>query len=220
MSRTSAGSVVSHWHKLIENFQTSSLEFYTAVEAAIKRREIPDTLMSRVDWKEGGALSARREYLRVSRGNLICDICAAPFGTGFFFSSWVAEAPPKLGCLYLAVLAGGGLVVFALLARLFGAFGGVVAAIVLFPVALFFVGRLIHQGSFGSEEVVLSIPFLAPIYSWLFNPNAYYRTDTRLMFQESVHAAMLEVVDSLTKASGIRELSELERKPMQRELIR
>jgi hypothetical protein len=220
MSSASAGSVVSHWHKLIENFQTSSLEFYVSVEEAIKRREIPDTSTSRVDWKEGGVLSAKREYLRVSRGNLVFDVCAAPFGNGFFFSSWLAEAPPKLGCLYLLILGGGGLVVLGLLAQLFGFFGGAFAALVVFPLAFFLLGYLIHEGSFGSEDVILGIPFLGAVYSWIFNPNAYYKIDTRLMFQEAVHAAVLEVIDGLTKAKGIRELTELERKPTMKDVTR
>src|SRR5213593_4636311 len=98
-----AGLVVSHWHKPFEDFGTSSLEFYTAVEAAIRRREIPDTSTSRVDWREGGLASARREYLRVSRGRLSFDICAAPFGTGFFFSWWLAEAQNWWTLLFLLV---------------------------------------------------------------------------------------------------------------------
>lgn len=41
-----------------------------------------------------------------------------------------------------------------------------------------------------------------------------FRHDTALMFQESVRAAVLEVVDGITKAKGLRALSELERKPI------
>jgi hypothetical protein len=38
--------------------------------------------------------------------------------------------------------------------------------------------------------------------------------DTALMFQESVHNAVLEVVDCITAAKGIRALTEAERKPI------
>src|SRR5882672_3704979 len=76
-------NVISHWHHPIESFQTSTLEFFAAVEVALHPRQIPDYTVSRIDWREGGMLTARREYLRIKRGKLAFDICAAPFGTGF-----------------------------------------------------------------------------------------------------------------------------------------
>ena len=75
-----ASTVLFHWHHPLENFQTSTMEFYAAVEQALAPKLIPDYSTSRVDWREGGVLSARREYLRVKRGKLV--ICAAPFGRG------------------------------------------------------------------------------------------------------------------------------------------
>lgn len=36
--------------------------------------------------------SAKREYLRVRRKEHLFDVCAAPFGTGFFFSWWLGES--------------------------------------------------------------------------------------------------------------------------------
>jgi hypothetical protein len=38
-------------------------------------------------------MSSNREYLHIVRGEDIFDICAAPFGTGFFVSSWYVEKP-------------------------------------------------------------------------------------------------------------------------------
>ncbi len=39
-------NVISHWHHPIENFQTSTLEFYAAVEVALQPRQIPDYTVS------------------------------------------------------------------------------------------------------------------------------------------------------------------------------
>lgn len=83
--------VDSHWSQLIEGLQASALEFYERVEAAIERRELPNAKRERVDWREGGLLSAKREYLRVKRKKLVFDICAAPYGSGFFVSWWHGE---------------------------------------------------------------------------------------------------------------------------------
>ncbi len=86
-------SIFSHWYHLVEGLQASPKEFYTSVEQAVDKRRIPDSRMTRVDWREGGLLSAKREYLRVRRKEFIFDICGAPFGTGFFFSWWLGEVP-------------------------------------------------------------------------------------------------------------------------------
>lgn len=83
--------VDSHWSYLIEGLQASGLEFYERVEAALETRKLPDAKRTRVDWKEGGLLSAKREYLRVKRKKLVFDVCAAPYGSGFFVSWWHGE---------------------------------------------------------------------------------------------------------------------------------
>src|ERR1039457_3333924 len=120
----SDSSVISHWHHPIENFQTSPMDFYAAVELALQPRQIQDLSTSRVDWKEGGLLSARREYLRVKRGKLAFDICAAPFGTGFFFSSWLAEVPAPHGALYALLIVVVSLILFGMTIQFFGFFWG------------------------------------------------------------------------------------------------
>ncbi len=153
--------IISHWYQLIEGLQASPMEFYTAVERAVEQRQIPDARRSRVDWREGGLLSAKREYLRVARKQYIFDICGAPFGNGFFVSWWLGE--PE-GCL-------------------------------------------------------TGFPFLGPVLEFLGQPRTYYQIDTALMFQSVVHTAVLEVVDGLTTAKGLRALSESERKPILREFF-
>src|SRR5215472_4191946 len=93
-------NVISQWCNLIENFQASSQEFYTAFEQAAAARAMPESFSKRVEHKEGLLASANREYLRLQRGKYAFDICAAPFGTGFFVSYWLTEPPLKWGFLY------------------------------------------------------------------------------------------------------------------------
>lgn len=152
--------VFSHWYHFIENLQESTQNFYGSLDEAIKQREIPNIDTSRIDYREGGIFSAKREYFRVKRKEYIFDICAAPFGKAFFVSWWLGEKPSAL------------------------------------------------------LGLLLMIPFVG---SWLanaFKPKTYYQEDTALMFQESVHAAVLDVVDRIMQAQGIRALSELDRKPI------
>src|SRR5438309_379399 len=118
--KASETGVISNWCTLVENFQASPMEFYSAVHAALGQRQIPGISTTRVDWKEGGAFSAWREYLRVIRGTLVFDICGAPFGTGFFFSWWLAKMPPPHVFLYTVLFF---LALIILLNVFFGAFG-------------------------------------------------------------------------------------------------
>jgi len=79
--------ILSQWYRHFEGLSQSVDQFYASVEAAVKRRSIPEVKFDRVNLKEGGLLSASREYLRIKRGDLRYDICGAPFGNGFFVSS-------------------------------------------------------------------------------------------------------------------------------------
>jgi|SRR5439155_4371637 len=100
MARPSRTFIISHWYHHFENLQMSPLDFYAAVERAIESRQVPDAVRSRVDWREGGVFSAKREYLRVRRHVHIFDICGAPFGNGFFVSWWLGE---PMGCLFVVL---------------------------------------------------------------------------------------------------------------------
>lgn len=180
-------AVLSHWHKLFEGFQESPEQIYSQMEQAIERRKIPDVKISRISYPEAGVLSARREYLRVQRMDHIFDICAAPFGTGFFVSWWLGE--PR-GYFWLLAL--------------------------LIIVLVLIVGLVIGLPWWLSLGVGLIIAGLWRLSLRL----TYYRLDTALMFQDSVHSAVLEVIDQATEGKGIRAMSELERKPILSDLFK
>jgi hypothetical protein len=163
LSRLGEGlTLISHWHKLIEGLQDSPQRVYTLLEQAVIRREMRGTHIFLVSYREGGAFSAQRDYLQVRRKEHVFEICAAPFGSGFFVSWWLSESP---GCLF-------------------------------------------------------SLPFIGPVLIWLFRPETYYRVDTALMFQSSVHSAVLEIIDQITQAKGLRALSEEDRKPIMKDLFK
>jgi hypothetical protein len=74
MADASPENARAHWAKLCEGLQASPLEFYKQVEAAVGNRSIPDTVIERVEYREGGALSGVRQYLR---GGEKCSMSAA-----------------------------------------------------------------------------------------------------------------------------------------------
>jgi len=165
MPKAPATMIFSHWNTLIEGLAVSPKEFFTSVEQAIETRLVPDTKRSRVDWKEGGIFSSKREYLRVLRKKHAFDICGAPFGNGFFISWWLGEIP-----------------------------------------SVFW-------------QFMLMIPVAGPIMEKWFRPTTYYNVDTAIMFQNLIHSAVLEVVDSLTTTNGLKVLSEPDRKPKMRDFF-
>lgn len=201
---------LGHWSTLIEGLQASPQECYTAIEEAIRRREIPDVRVSRVTFKEGGFLSAERIYLRVSRKGLGFDICAAPFGTGFFFSWRFGKLPPSnfFGCFGLLLV---GCVVGYILFLLneprrtaeapLGLLETLVLDLLLFLIP-WVVGRAIRKGYLSSEHAILNMPLIGSLFDRLFRPSTYYKLDTIDIFQKAVHAAVLEVVDDAMRMRG------------------
>jgi hypothetical protein len=154
--------ILSHWNAMIEGLVASPKEFFQSVEAAVENKSVPGTKHSRVDWREGGIISAKREYLRIKRKDLAFDICGAPFGNGFFVSWWLGEVPS------------------------------------------YFV------------QLALGVPIIGPLFSRFIKPTTYYQLDTASMFQSLIHSAVLEIIDEMTKAKGLRSLSESDRKPIMR----
>ena len=207
-----------NWSTLIENFQASPKEFYASVEKAIETRQVPAISNCRVDWKEGGLLTAFREYLRISREKLVFDICAAPYGTGFFISWWLAELRPSaivptLVAIGIAVL---------LYDRL--AYFGFATAAVYTPIGLILIvlllGIFVNRSS-GATWVryVLVIPLIGKMIERFFMPPTYYRMDTEAMFKASIEQSVKEVLNQMLQAKGLRALTELELKPIMRDLF-
>ncbi|WP_299208173.1 hypothetical protein [uncultured Dokdonia sp.] len=79
----------STWDHLINDFSFSSKEFYTLLTKELQSKGITGVRFQRVALKEGNIFSSRREYLRIHWKEYHFDICAAPFGKGFFLSWWL-----------------------------------------------------------------------------------------------------------------------------------
>lgn len=178
---------LSHWHKLFESFQESPQRVFTLIEESLNKRNIPDIKVSRIEYPEAGALSAKRLYLRVQRREHIFDVCAAPFGTAFFVSWWLGKKQKPFWLLALIV-------------------------IVLFLI----VGRIIGLPWWISLGVGLIITGL---WGLSLRPT-YYRLDTAMMFQDSVHSAVLEAIGQVTDGKGLRGLTELEQQPILSDLFK
>jgi hypothetical protein len=205
-----------------------------AVEGALDRRELPDAQTRRIRWSESGALSPNREYFRIEGSGFAFDICAAPFGTGFFFSWWLTRKRAEfIGAFLLLFLFASWSVSRALAPIVSGLFQGVtltfdpmmlaVRFLLLNPITIavlsvlfaMVIVNVISRGKWSwPEEALLAVPVLGWVYEHIFAPVTFYRLDTAAMFRATVHAAVLEVIDDLTTQRGLRALAPEERKPL------
>ena len=219
--------VLSHWYALIPGFSASTKEFYEAVEKELKDRKVPGLEISRIEFSEGGLLSDKREYLRMTRERLVFDICAAPFGTAYFFSCRFAEIPAVVKLWQLLVLfAVFGtclLLSFAVMLKIFG--GG---TIIIFPlfwitllIAIIYVLRnAVAMGLKDLDATLIKLPIIGAIYEAWFRKETYYREDTRLMYLDTVNAVVKAKVEETTGEKGIKLIQFMECSPILGELYK
>lgn len=206
--------VISHWAHLIENLDLAPSDFYEEVEGGIEAREIPEANLSLISYREGGPFSPYRRYLRAQRREFVLDICGAPFGRGFFVSWWLGEVRSPFGLLALVGLALLYLFTYGALLNAVGRIPALVAAGVLLPVFVWAFARFLSDRLGEIDAALAAMPLIGPYYRRWFSPLTYYRIDTALMFRDAVHNAVLDVVDGLIDARGLRALTETERKPV------
>src|SRR5438132_6546648 len=87
------GEILDHWIAFHDTLSFPPQEFYAAIENELTARKIPSMEMSREEFAEGGLLSDKRIYIRLFRERLALYTCAAPFGTGYFFSCRTVYVP-------------------------------------------------------------------------------------------------------------------------------
>tara|TARA_R110000850_G_scaffold277120_1_gene423036 strand:- start:17350 stop:17922 length:573 start_codon:yes stop_codon:yes gene_type:complete len=79
----------SNWNTLIDNFDFSTETFYKHFKKELLSHGISGITADSVSLFEGNIFSARRRYIRIIWKDYQYDICAAPFGDGFFISWWL-----------------------------------------------------------------------------------------------------------------------------------
>jgi hypothetical protein len=205
--------VIDTWHVLYNQFSMSPQDFYRSVEESLVARQVPGASLSRVLYREAGILSGSREYLRVSRAGVNFDICAAPFGTGFFFSWWLVRVPETLwGIVYLQALFLALLVATGLCFTL-PFFLSLLALPFMWAGTCIALGVLVREGYLGSVSRARSMPMLGVFFERLFQPTTYFSVDSERMFKEAVKGAVEEAVAFATDSQTSREGASVSRFP-------
>ena len=170
----------------------------------LEARRVPGLEAGRFHTPEGGVLSARRIYLELRREQLVFEICAAPFGTGFFVSSRLfdrrREARIWHFLLVLAVLGWIGLTLWPRVGFLWSCVltGGLVAG------AWSVMRQAANDTAWWLDGALRDWPVLGPIYERFFHPNTRYREDQNQLYRVAVERAVRETIQSIRTQQGIK----------------
>lgn len=239
--------LISHWQNSRPGLQASTQELYAAIFRRLQALNLPETEAWTVQYREAGIFSAKRDYLQVQRRQYAFDICGAPFGDSYFISWWLSVPVPHFilrmallvccaafWCAWVVVV---GFVFFKSIDWISGMLVAepmkqaavtvvlaIVAAIGVFVSAWVVLFGVLHTlvvlGVFWAETVE-SVPAVGWMYRVLISPITYYRLDTALMFRNTVHNVVLEAIEEITTAKGVRiaALTEQERTPTMLRLV-
>jgi len=209
----------------LEGRHFSALEFYDQIEADLSERRVPRLRSKRVEFYEGSRLSDKRLYLRLARERFSFEVCAAPFGSGYFFSLRYVEVP-RGGWVMLILLLVALSTSLALLFMLgnhmvYQASGWFWIGLGVATTAAI-VGLVAHNARKDAESpsdpldetdsvqempdfdaFVLALPVIGAWYERI-RKETYYRYDTRLMYQTIVSEVVEKRVDELVAANGVK----------------
>jgi len=176
--------------------------------------------ISRVEFAEGSLFSEKRLYLRMIRERLIFDTCAAPFGSGYFFSCRTVFMPPIISIWHilviLFVLNGMLGMFFQILGFLYGtiAFVGLLAAVALV------MRNAISMELQDLDSFLVKTPGIGPLYEWIFRRETYHRMDTRLCYLHMIPSIVKELAEDLAAEKGLKLVHQYEQAPVLGELYK
>jgi len=220
LSSPERAEVLSHWYTPVPNFNASADEFYGAIEAELREQKVPGLEIIRVEFSEGSVLSDKRTYLRMTRERLVFDVCAAPFGSNYFYSCRFAEFPVNVSFLALAILLGGGLFIFYEAVQLLGFINTCLLGTAILAFGIYALRNLVSLGLADVDAALLKLPLFGPVYQRFFRKETYYREDTRLMYLTIVEGVVKLLVEQETGAKGIKLLTQWEYGPILGELYK
>jgi len=216
--------VLDHWIAFADQFQTSPVEFYAAVEKELAARQVPKMEMSQIDFAEGGLLSEKRVYLRMLRERIVFDVCAAPFGSGFFFSCRTAEIPIALKWWHLLLFLFAGWIftigLLYLLALVFGWILSFVLLVFLYGTAIYVLRNAVAVGLKDLDTALIKIPVVGPLYEVFFRKETYYRLDSRLCYIHVISNLVKTLAEETAAAQGVKLVQQYELSPILGELYK
>ena len=206
----------SHLFTPLAEFSYSPQEFYLAIERELDARKVPGLKRSRVNFHEGGMLSDKRLYLRLARERYAFDVCAAPFGVGYFFSVRMVELPrPLLGPILILLTVCGMAVYFLLKDPAMLLWLLLIAGFspIWYPFLRSLAAKPKAAGDSSAtpaesglpdfDGLLLGLPVIGPWYEQRLK-DTYYREDTRQIYHAIISEVVKAEVENVTAAKGIK----------------
>ena len=194
------GILIDHWIVSAAEFSLAPGEFYTTVENQLSARKFPSVEISRVEFAEGGLMSDQRLYLRFMRERLAVDVCAAPFGTEYFFACRTTYIPALVRLWHIVVALAFFFAVEALLIKPLGFTFATIAVVALVGV--------LQNASSGAmadlDTLLLKIPVVATIYEDWFRVDTYYREDTRALYMQLLPKFIEAMAEDTCAVKGVK----------------
>ena len=198
------GDLLGHWIAFHDNFSFPPQEFYETIEKELQARKIPGLEISHEAIAEGGMLSERRIYLRLFRERLALDTCAAPFGSGYFFSCRTVYVPALVRLWHIVAA----LVFFSVVGGLLVKPLGIMFAAIAMVALMFALAGVMRNAATSPlsdlDTLLLKIPGVATIYEDWFRADTYYRSDTRLIYLQRIPELIREIAEDITATKGAR----------------
>jgi hypothetical protein len=214
------GDLLGHWIAFHDNFSFPPEEFYETIEKELQARKIPGLEISHEAFAEGGMLSDKRIYLRLFRERLALYTCAAPFGSGYFFSCRTVYVPALVRLWHIVAA----LVFFSVVGGLLVKPLGLMFAAIAMVALMFALAGVLRNAATSPlsdlDTLLLKIPVVATIYEDWFRADTYYRDDTRLIYLKRIPVLIQEIADDITAAKGARLEEQYERAPIFGELYK
>jgi hypothetical protein len=195
------GDILGHWIAFHDNFSFPPQDFFDAIQKELQARKIPGMEISHEAFAEGGLLSDKRIYLRLFRERLALYTCAAPFGTGYFFSCRTVYVPALVRLWHIIAA----LVFFNIIGGLLVIPLGITFAFVAMVALMFALAAVLGNAAMSDlDTLLLKIPVVATIYEDWFRSDTYFRQDTRLIYLQQIPEFIRELAEDITAAKGAR----------------
>ncbi len=94
--RRRPATIVDRWQTFLDGQSIGAHDFYSTVKAGLLERQITKVSVKEQTFLESHIASAKRLYLRISQNEYDYYVCAAPYGTGTFISSWLCVKDEQL----------------------------------------------------------------------------------------------------------------------------
>jgi hypothetical protein len=219
-SKQNDDGVLNYWIASADGFALPPQEFYLALEKELQGIQVPGLDIAREEFAEGGLLSEKRLYLQLMRERLTFYICAAPFGTRYFFSCRTVYVPPTVKFWHVMAVLAALCAIFYYLELLLGwLFAGVALIGLLIAIILSF-RNVVAQGLQDVDALLLKIPAISPIYQRFFRKETYYRKDARNMYLDTVPSVVRALAEQVTAAKGVTLIRQYESAPILGELYK